>query len=148
TVVAEEGLQGIRIVKSFGREAYEAQRYGAAMDKTFRAPLRMAVYNSSFAAVMLFLGFCAITAIMWYGGSIRENIRYGQLDASEADMIAATQAANAHDFIMALPQQYETVVGERGTKLSGGQPQRIAIARAILKDPRILLLDEATSSLD
>ncbi len=85
---------------------------------------------------------------MLFGGTIRENIRYGRLDASEAEMIAAAQAANAHDFIMAFPQQYETVVGERGTKLSGGQRQRIAIARAILKDPRILLLDEATSSLD
>jgi subfamily B ATP-binding cassette protein MsbA len=309
TVVAEEGLQGIRIVKSFGREAYETQRYNAAMEKTFRASLRMAVYNSAFTAVMAFLGFGSIAAIIWYGGreviagrltlalisgfliygitiaaslgglgglyaqlraavggvrrvfelldtnpsvqdapngaalpastgritfqdvsfsyeasvpvirdvsldiqageilalvgpsgagkstilnliprfydptsgsiqldghdlrsitqdslraqmaivpqetmlfggTIRENILYGRLDASEADMIAAAQAANAHDFIMAFPQQYETVVGERGTKLSGGQRQRIAIARAILKDPRLLLLDEATSALD
>ncbi len=85
---------------------------------------------------------------MLFGGSIRENILYGRLDASEADMLAAAQAANAHDFIMGFPQQYETVVGERGAKLSGGQRQRIAIARAILKDPRILLLDEATSALD
>jgi len=309
TVVAEEGLQGIRIVKSFGREDYETQRYNAAMEKTFRASLRMAVYNSSFAALMAFLGFCTITAIMWYGGreviagrltlgmisgfliygvtiaasmgglgalyaqlraavggvqrvfeimdakpsvqdapgaaalqacegritfqnvsfdyeenvpvlrevsldirageilamvgpsgagkstilnliprfydpthgsiridghdlrsitqdslraqlaivpqetilfggTIRENILYGRLDASEADLIAAATAANAHDFIMGLTKQYETVVGERGTRLSGGQRQRVAIARAILKDPRILLLDEATSSLD
>jgi ATP-binding cassette, subfamily B, bacterial MsbA len=309
TVVAEEGLQGVRVVKSFGREAYETQRYGAAMEKTFLASLRMAVYNSLFTAVMMFLGFGSITALIWYGGreviagrltlamisgfliygmtiavslgglgglyaqlraalggvrrvfelldtepsvqdalnaavlpasqgritfqnvsfsyedsvpvirdisldiqageilalvgpsgagkstilnliprfydptsgsiqidgndlrsitqdslraqmaivpqdtmlfggTIRENILYGRLDASEAEMIAAAQAANAHDFIMAFPQQYETVVGERGTKLSGGQRQRIAIARAILKDPRILLLDEATSALD
>jgi subfamily B ATP-binding cassette protein MsbA len=83
-----------------------------------------------------------------FGGAVRENILYGRLDASEADMVAAAQAANAHDFIMRLPQGYDTVVGERGVKLSGGQRQRIAIARAILKDPRILLLDEATSSLD
>ena len=85
---------------------------------------------------------------MLFGGTIRENILYGRLDASEAEMIAAAQAANAHDFIMAFPQRYDTMVGERGMKLSGGQRQRIAIARAILKDPRILLLDEATSSLD
>jgi subfamily B ATP-binding cassette protein MsbA len=309
TVVAEEGLQGIRIVKSFGREAHETQRYTTAMDETFRASLRMAVYNSLFMAVMMFLGFGSIAALIWYGGreviagrltlamisgfliygvtiaaslgglgglyaqlraalggirrvfelldtqpsvqdkpaaaalptsqgritfedmsfsyesgvpvlhdialdiqpgeilalvgpsgggkstilnliprfydptsgsiridgqdlreitqdslraqmaivpqetmlfggTIRENILYGRLEASEAEMIAAAQAANAHDFIMAFPQQYETVVGERGTKLSGGQRQRIAIARAILKDPRILLLDEATSALD
>jgi ATP-binding cassette, subfamily B, bacterial MsbA len=309
TVVAEEGLQGIRIVKSFGREAHEAQRYTSAMQQTFRASLRMAVYNSMFSSVMLFLGFGSVAALIWYGGreviagrltlalisgfliygitiaaslgglgalyaqlraalggvqrvfeildttpsvrdapgagelpdsqgrisfqdvsfsyeasvpvirdisldirageilalvgpsgagkstilnliprfydptsgsiqidgrdlreitqsslraqmaivpqetllfggTIRENILYGRLDASEADLIAAAQAANAHDFIMEFPDQYETIVGERGTKLSGGQRQRIAIARAILKDPRILLLDEATSALD
>ena len=309
TVVAEEGLQGIRVVKSFGREAHETQRFNSATDKTLRASLKMSVYNSLFMALMMFLGFGSIAAIIWYGGreviagrltlsmitgfliygvtiaaslgglgglyaqlraamggvqrvfeildmkpsvqdapnaavapasqgqisfqnvsfsyengvpviqdvsldiqpgeilalvgpsgagkstilnliprfydptsggiqidgrdlrsitqaslraqmaivpqetilfggTIRENILYGRLDASEADMIAAAEAANAHEFIMQFPQQYETVVGERGTKLSGGQRQRISIARAILKDPRILLLDEATSSLD
>ncbi len=309
TVVAEEGLQGIRVVKSFGREPYEMQRYNNAMEKTFRASLRMAVYNSLFGAVMMFLGFSSIAAILWYGGreviagrltlamitgflmygisiaaslgglgglyaqlraavggvqrvfeildtnpsvqdlpeavdlpavrgqiafenvsfsydgearvlkdvslevrageilalvgpsgagkstvfnliprfydpaggkicidgrdlrsvtqhslreqigivpqetilfggTIRENILYGRLDATEEEMIAAAKAANAHDFIMGFPKQYETIVGERGMNLSGGQRQRIAIARAILKDPCILLLDEATSSLD
>ncbi len=309
TVVAEEGLQGIRVVKSFGREAYETERYDTAMEKTFRASLQMAVYNSAFGSVMMFLGFGSIAAVMWYGGreviagrltlamitgflmyfitiaaslgglaglygqlraavggvqrvfeildtrasvedapgavalpasrgrisfqnvsfryeddtpviqgvtldiqpgeilalvgpsgagkstifnliprfydptqgqiqidgydlrsvtqqslrdqmaivpqetllfggTIRDNILYGRLDASEEEIIEAAKAANAHEFIMGFPRQYETVVGERGTKLSGGQRQRIAIARAILKDPRILLLDEATSSLD
>ena len=309
TVVAEEGLQGVRIVKSFGREMYETERYAAAMEKTFRASLRIALYNSSFGSLMMFLGFGAIAALIWYGGrevisgrlsvamisgfliygitiaaslgglsglygqlrvavggvrrvfelldtsptvqdapgaavlpasrgqislrdvsfsyesgvpvlqgisldvqageilalvgpsgagkstilnmiprfydptggsitidghdlraitqdslraqmaivpqdtmlfggTIRENICYGRLDASDAEIIAAAQAANAHDFIMAFPLQYQTVVGERGAKLSGGQRQRVAIARALLKDPRILLLDEATSSLD
>jgi len=309
TVVAEEGLQGIRVVKSFGRETFEVERYNAALDKTFHASLRMAVYNSLFGSLMMFMGFGAIAAIMWqggreviagrltlsmiagfliygitiasslgglaglyaqlraalggvqrvfeimdtapsvqdapgaavlpavqgritlddvsfqyehdvpviqnisldvqpgeilalvgpsgagkssifnliprfydpsggsicvdgcdlrqvpqdslraqiaivpqetllFGGTIKENILYGRLDATDEEVIAAAAAANAHEFIMSFPQQYETVVGERGARLSGGQRQRIAIARAILKDPRILLLDEATSSLD
>ncbi|HZY42621.1 MAG TPA: ABC transporter transmembrane domain-containing protein [Anaerolineae bacterium] len=83
-----------------------------------------------------------------FGGTVRENIVYGKLDATEAELIDAARAANAHDFIQQLSNGYETMVGERGVKLSGGQRQRIAIARAILKNPRILLLDEATSSLD
>jgi subfamily B ATP-binding cassette protein MsbA len=83
-----------------------------------------------------------------FSGSVRENLRYGKLDASEAELVAAARAANAEEFIARLPQGYDTLVGEKGIKLSGGQRQRVAIARAILKDPRILLLDEATSSLD
>ena len=83
-----------------------------------------------------------------FGGTVRENILYGRLDATEAEMIGAAVAANADDFIRVLPDGYDTVVGDRGMRLSGGQRQRVAIARAILKDPPILLLDEATSSLD
>jgi len=79
---------------------------------------------------------------------VRENIRYGRPDASDADIEAAAQSAAADEFIRKLPQGYDTFVGERGARLSGGQKQRIAIARAILKNPPILLLDEATSSLD
>ena len=83
-----------------------------------------------------------------FGGSVGENIRYGRLDADDAAVIEAARAANAHDFIDALPEGYDTVIGDRGTRLSGGQRQRVAIARAILKDAPILILDEATSSLD
>ncbi len=309
TVTVEESLQGIRVVKSFTREDYEVNRYNSAMQRTFAASMRLAVFRSLFGALMAFLGFSAIAAVLWFsgreviegrlefgmisgfliygltiaanigglaslygqfrealgavrrvfeildtkpgvmdapnattlppvkgqitfdhvsfsyehgievlddvtldiapgevvalvgpsgagkstmfnliprfydptagrvavdgidlrsvtqrslraqigivpqetllfGGTVRENILYGRLDATEDEIIAAAKAANAHDFIMELPGQYETIVGERGVKLSGGQRQRIAIARALLKDPRILLLDEATSSLD
>ncbi len=309
TVAAEEGLQGVRVVKSFAREAYEVNRYRSALQRTLDAALRLAIFRSAFGGLMAFLGFGAVAAILWYsgreviqgrlefstisgfliyaitiaaslgqlsglygqyrealgsvqrvfeildthpsvadlpgaqelpavqgaiqfeqisfgyeadhpvlkeislaiapgeiialvgpsgagkstlfnliprfydptqgtvridgidvrtvtqqslraqiglvpqetilfGGTIRENIAYGRLGASEAEIIAAAKAANAHDFISEAPQGYDTIVGERGIKLSGGQRQRLAIARAILKDPRILLLDEATSSLD
>ncbi len=83
-----------------------------------------------------------------FGTSARENIRYGRPDATDEEVEAAARAAAADEFIRALPQGYETFLGERGTRLSGGQRQRIAIARAILKNPPLLLLDEATSALD
>lgn len=83
-----------------------------------------------------------------FNGTIADNIRYGRLEATDEEIIEAAKAANAHEFIEVMPSSYGTEIGERGIKLSGGQKQRLAIARAILADPRILILDEATSSVD
>ncbi len=83
-----------------------------------------------------------------FAGTVADNIRYGKLDATDAEIIAAAKQANAHEFIMALPHGYNTDIGQRGVKLSGGQKQRLSIARVFLKDPPVLIFDEATSALD
>ncbi len=101
----------------------------------------------SLASVRRAIAFVPQDPVMFHR-SIRENIRYGKLDATDAEVEEAARKANAHTFIDSTPQGYDTLVGERGIKLSGGQRQRIAIARAILKDAPILVLDEATSALD
>jgi ABC-type multidrug transport system fused ATPase/permease subunit len=83
-----------------------------------------------------------------FNTTVRDNLLYGKPDATDKELVAAAKAAYAHDFIEGLPDGYDTEIGERGVKLSGGQKQRLALARAILADPRILILDEATSSVD
>ena len=86
--------------------------------------------------------------IYLFNDSVRENIRYGRLDATDGEIEQAAKNANIHDYIMSLPNGYDTNIGERGVRLSGGQKQRLSIARVFLKDPPILILDEATSALD
>ncbi len=93
------------------------------------------------------IGFVMQDSVL-FSGTIRENIAYGRPEATDAQVEQAARAAQAHDFVVDLPQGYETLVGERGVKLSGGQRQRIAIARALLIDPRILVMDDSTSSVD
>jgi ATP-binding cassette subfamily B protein len=83
-----------------------------------------------------------------FSGTIRENIRFGRPDASDEEVTAAAQAAQAHDFIIGFPDGYDTAVGQRGVNLSGGQKQRIAIARALITQPAVLILDDSTSAVD
>ncbi|WP_424094408.1 ABC transporter ATP-binding protein [Moorena producens] len=101
----------------------------------------------SLSSLRSHIGIVPQETLLLYG-TVRENIAYGKLDATDQEIEAAAKAANAHDFIMGFPDGYQSIIGEQGVKLSGGQRQRIAIARVLLKNPQIVILDEATSALD
>ena len=105
------------------------------------------IRNANLQSIRRQIGYVSQDTFLFYG-TVRENITYGQFDASDDAVIEAAKMAEAHEFIMGLPDGYDTMVGERGVKLSGGQRQRLSIARAVLKDPEILVLDEATSDVD
>ncbi len=105
------------------------------------------VRDVTLASLRQAIGFVMQDSIL-FSGSVRDNIAYGQPEATDAEVESAARAAQAHEFVMALPDGYATLVGERGVRLSGGQRQRIAIARALLVDPAILIMDDSTSSVD
>ncbi len=131
---------GKTTVTNLAARFYDPQRGRVLLDGRDIRDIRLSDYRSLIAMVP--------QETFLFDGTIKENIRYGRLDASDEAIFRAARDANAHDFILEFKDGYDAVVGERGVKLSGGQKQRISIARALLADPRILILDEATSSLD
>jgi ATP-binding cassette subfamily B protein len=138
-VVGPTGAGKSTLVKLLLR-LYEVDGGSITLDGTDLREIRLPDLRRAFGLVS--------QDVFLFHGSVRENIAYGSFGATSEQIEAAARLAEAHEFVAALPQGYDTIVGERGQKLSGGQRQRLAIARAILKDPPILLLDEATSAVD
>jgi len=119
---------------------YDPDRGAVRLDGTDLRELRLADVRESVAVVL--------QETLVFHGTVRENIAYGRPGASEAQIVAAARAADAHEFVERLPDGYDTLVGQRGRTLSGGQSQRLAIARAMIRDAPVLLLDEPTTGLD
>ena len=174
--VIHEAMAMMRVIVAFCRQKLEHRRYMDAAQKSMNARLGVTLRQTFFslvvslstgigrAAAWAFGGLLALAGKLTIGDltivlsylqdpilfsmTIRDNIRYGRLDAAEEEIYEAARAANAHDFISCLPDGYDTMLGERGSRFSGGERQRVCVARAFLRNSPILILDEPTSSID